>query len=371
MGTGRDDSYAPNYALFSQGRNLIISTISADLTTVTLVNPMDGFGSITQAIGTFAYGHKGQGLTSVGGCLYLSVGLHDTTGVTGNPATNLRQTIRNGSIYKSCDGGATWLNYLNNVDGSVRNWLTSNNASSTAGVPRSDGAALRDSTTGQFTDVKFVAPMFVQYGKDGSEPVVEGNDTYVYATSTNGYYQSGDFYTLGRVLKNAIQGTTSWQYYKGGIGGSVTNDANWDVIGNSTPIYTNTRKVTMNGAYWHAPSHRYFICNWNYPGLSTATNFGFANNTQWEILTATTLSGPWTIIKTQAYPTLGYYSPTPSLRHSSGAVLKLLFSGDFTNNLNNPQVTNYSLNSLDMTVTNSVAVSVSGATSSSGKSSTQ
>lgn len=367
--TTTDDTYGPNFSLqASGGRNLTISTISADLSTVTLVNSMDSYGNIGQAIGSNAIGWKAEGITCISNVLYVTIGLHSALTNTGDPATNFRQTARFSSILKSTDGGVTWINYLNNVNGSTKNWKTNTNTTSSAGVGMADGAALRDETTGEFTDSRFGVPAFVQYGQDGSEPTVEGNDIYVYAISTDGYWDTGNSYTLGRALKppaSDLQDPASWTYYKGGSGGSITSSGNWDVIGNSTPIYTLSRHVTMGGAYWHAQSGRYFAFNFNYPGLSTATSYSqFAGNSNWEIITAATLSGPWSIVKTVNWPTLGFYNPYVSYKHSSANVLKLLFAGNFTDNITDPQVTSYALNSLDMTVTSSVAI---GRTSRTGR----
>ena len=82
-----------------------------------------------------------------------------------------RHVFQNSSIIKSTDKGRTWL------------------------------AAGQRVTTPMFPGLRFGAPYFVWYGKDGAA-AVHNADKYVYAVSNNGHFEDGDDYILGRVLKS-------------------------------------------------------------------------------------------------------------------------------------------------------------------------
>jgi hypothetical protein len=55
-----------------------------------------------------------------------------------------------------------------------------------------------------FAGLRFGAPYFVWYGKNGHADVDNG-DQYVYAISNNGHFEDGDNYILGRVSRSACR----------------------------------------------------------------------------------------------------------------------------------------------------------------------
>ena len=47
----------------------------------------------------------------------------------------------------------------------------------------------------------FPSPYFICYGQQRHEAVADGSDKYIYALSTNGFWDNGDKLILGRVLR--------------------------------------------------------------------------------------------------------------------------------------------------------------------------
>ena len=65
-----------------------------------------------------------------------------------------------------------------------------------------------------FPGMRFGAPYFVWYGKNGAASV-HNADRYVYAVANNGHFEDGDDYILGRVLKSKLPNLNAadWQFY--------------------------------------------------------------------------------------------------------------------------------------------------------------
>ena len=64
---------------------------------------------------------------------------------------------------------------------------------------------------------RFGAPFFIDYGKNGGSIGREGAAEFVYATSTNGFWNDGDSYILGRVPRNRLTNlrASDWSYAMG------------------------------------------------------------------------------------------------------------------------------------------------------------
>jgi hypothetical protein len=64
----------------------------------------------------------------------------------------------------------------------------------------------------------FGAPFFVHYGQNGGTFAHDEANRYVYAVSTNGFWNDGDQYTLARVprAKLAELNVSDWSYFAGG-----------------------------------------------------------------------------------------------------------------------------------------------------------
>ena len=103
---------------------------------------------------------------------------------------NHRHIFKNLSIIKSTDKGKTWTR----------------SASESYNHP-------------MFPGLRFGAPYFVWYGKDGAASV-DNADTYVYAVANNGHFEDGDNYILGRVRRSKLPdlNAANWQFYTDGDG---------------------------------------------------------------------------------------------------------------------------------------------------------
>ncbi|MGO9262122.1 MAG: hypothetical protein ACLQU1_38350 [Bryobacteraceae bacterium] len=103
----------------------------------------------------------------------------------------LRQTAFNSSLVKSTDKGLTWSR------GAVENYNR----------PMWPGPS-------------FGAPFFIHYGKNGGDVAQDGARRYVYAVSTNGFWNDGDRYILGRVSRERLPDlkAADWGYFSGGDG---------------------------------------------------------------------------------------------------------------------------------------------------------
>src|SRR5947209_1988369 len=135
----------------------------------TIVNTMDEYGKNNQKEADNAT-WKACGQECIDGVFYAFV----SRNIYGNESGDhwLRQTAFNSSLIKSTDGGATWTR----------------SARENYKDPMWPGPA-------------FGAPFFIHYGKNGGNVMRDGANRYVYAVSTNGFWNDGDSYVLGRVFR--------------------------------------------------------------------------------------------------------------------------------------------------------------------------
>ena len=115
---------------------------------------------------------KTSGCYCVDGVLYLVAGRHCYGDESGD--VRKRQTVINASILKSADFGKTWT--------------------------RSESENYHD----PMFPSDFCTPYFIHYGQDGAAPDVDNAQQYIYAVSNNGFWDSGDYYVLGRVLRDRL-----------------------------------------------------------------------------------------------------------------------------------------------------------------------
>ena len=96
-----------------------------------------------------------------------------------------RQTALNASLIKSTDRGRTWTR----------------SAQENYEHPMWPGGS-------------FGAPFFVHYGRNGGQVEQDRATQYVYACSTNGFWNDGDSLILGRVLRSQLSRLNSadWEY---------------------------------------------------------------------------------------------------------------------------------------------------------------
>jgi hypothetical protein len=133
------------------------------------INPMTEYGPADQH-GKDNATWKACGQECIDGLFYAFV----SRNVYGRESKDalMRQTAFNSSLIKSVDRGLTWVR------------------------PAQDNYAKP-----MWEGPRFGAPFFVHYGKDGGNVGRDGARDFVYAVSTNGFWNDGDTLILGRVLR--------------------------------------------------------------------------------------------------------------------------------------------------------------------------
>ena len=211
----------------------------------------------------------------------------------------------NASIIKSTDGGKTWTR------------------------PAKD-----DYDHPMFTGHRFATPYFVWYGQDGAATVDNAHE-YVYAVSNNGFFENGDDYILGRVLKSKLPALShaDWSFYRGGDG---MQDASWTASSEAArAVLVNPRRSSMTGMTYIPDLGRYVMVAWHYhkknfeaaiqeKDLGTVLEF-FEAGRPW---------GPWTKVKTFDTGKLGWYTPIVGQRFQKSVdaerVTAILYATGFT-----------------------------------------
>jgi hypothetical protein len=216
---------------------------------------------------------KSSGVICLNGTLYMVVGRHMYTDSNyGN-----RQSAINASIVKSTDKGLTWTR-----------------------------TATENYNSPMFPGMRFSTPYFIYYGKDGAASVDNANN-YIYAISNNGFWDNGDNYILGRVLRASIGNLSAsdWQFFKGGDG---MLDANWSSDMNQASLMiTAPGQCGETGATYIPALDRYILVAWYYPiGNGHGSNI---NQTKFAFYESPKPWGPWTkVCECVNYPQ-GWYCP--------------------------------------------------------------
>jgi hypothetical protein len=185
-----------------------------------------------------------------------------------------------------------------------------------------------------FPGKRFGTPYFVLYGKDGAA-AVDGADRYIYAVSNNGYFEAGDDYVLGRVLKSKLPNLSAadWSFYKSGGG---MQEGSWTSgLEQATSILTNPLKSSMTGMTYIEALHRYVMVVWHYSQVSFARAIQERDlSTILEFFEAPQPWGPWTKFKTFNTGRLGWYAPVIGQRFQktvdSNTVTAFLYTTGFT-----------------------------------------
>jgi hypothetical protein len=194
------------------------------------VNSMDEYGKAGEKQGDQAT-WKVCGQECVDGAFYAFVSRNTYGNESHDPL--MRQTALNCSLIKSVDRGLRWTR----------------SAKENYDRPMWPGAA-------------FGAPFFVHYGENGGN--VEGDRAreFVYAASTNGFWNDGDFLVLGRVPRWQISqlDPARWQYFCGGDG---LSDANWTGdIYEASPILARPAKCGQTPITYVPALRRYLLISW-------------------------------------------------------------------------------------------------------------
>lgn len=176
-------------------RNLAFNCLvgeSVDALTGSMVNTMDEYGRANEKKSDNAT-WKACGQECIDSVFYAFVSRNTYGNESGD--NWLRQTAVNSSLIKSTNRGLTWTR----------------SAADNYSRPMWPGAA-------------FGAPFFIHYGKNGGNVAQDGADRYVYAVSTNGFWNDGDSYTLARVPRPKLRDLNAgdWLYFTGADGNAAT-----------------------------------------------------------------------------------------------------------------------------------------------------
>ena len=177
----------------------------------------------------------------------------------------LRQTAFHSSLIKSYDRGLTWQ---------------------------------RDAKTNYSSPMwpgpKFGAPFFIHYGKNGGQVTQDSADEFVYATSTNGFWNDGDSYVLGRVerAKLARLNASDWTYFGGGDGRQHTS---WTRrVEEATPILQREHECGQTPACYIPALQSYLMVVWY--NTAKMTKWFEPNRMKYDFYQARYPWGPWTFV---------------------------------------------------------------------------
>lgn len=205
----------------------------------------------------------------------------------------LRQTAFNSSLIKSTDRGLTW----------------SPRAADNYRRPMWPGPA-------------FGAPFFIHYGKNGGNVKRDGADRYVYAASTNGFWNDGDRYVLGRVPRTNLPDlhAADWTYFSGGDG---QNASNWSTkVQDAKPLLEQRTHCGQSGPCFIPSLGLYLTIAWY--NTQKMTKWFEPNEIRYDFYQAPHPWGPWTPIRSYSdqFLSVGHmYGPSlcAKFQHAEGS----------------------------------------------------
>ena len=190
---------------------------------------------------------------------------------------NVSWKFYDSSLFKSTDGGKTWLNHLGQIDT----------------LPTQEQCLFGDDDASDLS--------FVKYGKGGEAPAIDNADKYVYLVSPSGCY-GYDYYLL-RISREALKNWTSGpfdasnvEYYTGGDG---MLDENWSTDSSKKgSIYHDTYGESIGYArcspaniVYNPSLGRYFMLAQNSDGFANpvleSSLYAYEAPHPW---------GPWTLV---------------------------------------------------------------------------
>ncbi len=227
-----------------------------------MVNTMDEYGAAGER-GADGATWKACGQECIDSVFYSFVSRNVYGNESGDPL--MRQTAFNSSLIKSTDRGITWTR-----------------------------SAAENYRRPMWPGRRFGAPFFVHYGENGGQVVQDAADQYVYAISSNGFWNDGDDYIIGRVRRHKLSSlnTSDWTYYAGSDGGRAEN---WSgQIAKAVPILSKPARCGQTPPCLIRPLGVYLMTVWyNTPKLQK----WFAPAEMiYEFYQAPHPWGPWTLI---------------------------------------------------------------------------
>ncbi|MBZ5562480.1 MAG: DUF4185 domain-containing protein [Acidobacteriia bacterium] len=265
------------------------------------VNSMAEYGSATQR-GKDNATWKACGQECIDGVFYGFV----SRNVYGNESGDhlMRQTAFNSSLIKSTDRGLTWQR-----------------------------TAEENYSRPMWPGPKFGAPFFVHYGKNGGNVSRDGAAEYVYAVSTNGFWNDGDSLILGRVKRKALPRLepAEWEYFTGGNGKA---SGSWSRrIDAAEPFLKRPAKCGETPICYVPALGIYLLISWYNPKV--LTKWFEPSGMMYDFYQAEHPWGPWSFIRSfsDSFLAPGYHMYGPTLcskfqeSHGSEVRLAMFTSG--------------------------------------------
>ena len=214
-------------------RNLAVNRLAGDSPQTlwgTMINTMDEYGVSNKKEADNAT-WKACGQECIDSIFYAFVSRNAYGSDSGDYW--LRQTAFNSSLIKSTDRGRSWSR-----------------------------SATENYTHPMWPGPSFGAPLFIHYGKNGGNVPRDGADHYVYAASTNGFWNDGDRYILGRVPRKKLPdlNAADWGYFSGGDG---NNAKSWSAtIRNAVPLVDLPTRCGQSGPCYISALGAYLMVVW-------------------------------------------------------------------------------------------------------------
>jgi hypothetical protein len=275
----------------TQPRNLAFNKLAGNSCTTlagSTVNSMDEYGKSGEK-GPDGATWKACGQECIDGIFYAFVSRNTYGSDSGDAQT--RQTAVNSSLIKSPDRGLTWTR-----------------------------TAEENYKQPTWPGPNFGAPYFVHYGQNGGKVLRDQADRYVYASSTNGFWNDGDSYILGRVERNKLPELRSadWSYYAGGDG---SLDASWSsAIGDAKPIFSSAARCGQGPICFVPALDLYLMVSWY--NTAKMTKWFEPNRMQYDFYQAEHPWGPWDLVSSfdDSFISSGHmYGPTLCIRFQQRA----------------------------------------------------
>jgi hypothetical protein len=247
----------------------------------TQVNPMAEYGKAGEK-GPDHATWKACGQECIDGVFYAFVSRNVYGSDGGDPLT--RQLAMNASLIQSHDRGLSW----------------SRSAQANYDHPMWPGR-------------RFGAPFFVHYGRNGGQTTRDGATEYVYACSTDGFWNDGDKLILGRVRRADLPKLNSgdWHYYTGGDG---LSSGSWSAaVESAVPILDRPAKWGQTPITWVPNAGVYLLVSWY--NTSRMTKWFEPNQMRYDFFQAPHPWGPWSFVSSMTDDFLGpdFHMYGPSL----------------------------------------------------------
>jgi hypothetical protein len=142
---------------------------------------------------------------------------------------------------------------------------------------------------------RFGAPFFVHYGKNEGNVGQDGAMDFVYAVSTNGFWNDGDTLTLGRVSRKLLPklNAADWEYFTGGDG---ADSKNWSAkVDSAAPLLKAPARCGQTPICYVPPLGIYLLISWYNP--ETLTRWFEPKEMRYDFYQAEHPWGPWSLIR--------------------------------------------------------------------------